>query len=107
MKKLIAVVFALFTSSFADAYILSPQECYQGADITARAALERDKGVPREALVTQTEARKKQYSDEALYEIVLGIVAIVYDMPELNPLQHGQRFLDECVRTKGAMNKNV
>lgn len=107
MKSVFVAVFALLLSSASNAYILSLAECYQGAEISGRAALERDKGVPRESLIAQTKARKSAYSDEALYEIVLGIVVIVYDLPELNADQHAQRFLDECVRTKGEMDKKV
>lgn len=106
MNKLIAVL--VLSSAFsANAYTLSPQECYQGADISARATMERDKGTPKESLISQTQARKSQYTEETLYNIVLDIVEIVYSLPELDANQHAQRFLDECVRTKGQMNSKV
>lgn len=106
-----AMFFALivmgFWSNSAQAYTLSQKECGQGAEISARAAELRDSGTAKELLISQTEAHKGQYPNETLYELVLEIIRIVYEAPEMTPEQHGQRFLDECFGTKGQMYKKV
>lgn len=107
MKLRYLAALALLAASAAHGYELSPQECYQGADITGRAAALRDGGTPREELVAQTQARKDQYIKEDHYHIVLEIIDMVYGLPELSADQHAQRFLDECVNTKGKMNPRV
>ena len=107
MKTVLFAVVGLVASFAVHAYNLSPQECYQGAEISGRAAAMRDKGTPKEELVAQTMARKDAYIKEDHYYIVLEIIEMVYGLPELTDEQHAQRFLDECVNTKGKMHPRV